>query len=641
MPESTPTPSSRAVFLSYASQDAEAARRIAEALRPAQVEVWFDQSELTGGDAWDAKIRKQIKECALFVPIITPNTNARAEGYFRREWKQAVERTHDMADDVPFLFPIIIGDVTDATARVPDKFREVQWTRLRPDETPAEVAAHITRLLAGGAPLPAAREENEDDTNARRKRRKKDSRPVWLRYAWSVIGLAFAVYFLFGKIWRGPRATVPDDSGTLAASAVSAVPVPKSSPARELAKRAEALFDSPVDASSTNLGAAAALCEQAETLDPTDAEIWALAARIDSTIFWMRFDASDEQRQRAQQAAAKAIALAPDSPSSRRAQAVVYAGVVGTSESIAEAEKILRELLRETPGDKGLSSELAAVLVRQGRVDEGVTLFEQAGDLVEEGWTYFATGRFAEANKVADRMLVRDRGAPALYLKAHVQLYGFEDPAAAQQTIGELPLSDAQTENGSSIILFVAYCLRDPEQMLRAMEAFPQNFLSKQGFYGPKRMWTGVAQEMAGHREAAEAEWTVALQQVMDRLKERPGDLDLLFSEALLQAQLGQPETAEKTYRLYLNLAGSGAADRMNFLNSWILLRLGRKEEAFASLSDGLKGKHPGWKIVHACVRLCPVFDPLRGDPRFEKLLRDTRPPDAKPFGDPKSEENL
>ena len=103
--------------------------------------------------------------------------NARAEGYFRREWKQAVERTHDMADDVPFLFPIIIGDVTDTTARVPDKFREVQWTRLRLDETPAEVAAHITRLLAGGAPLPAAREENEDDTNARGKRRKKDGGP--------------------------------------------------------------------------------------------------------------------------------------------------------------------------------------------------------------------------------------------------------------------------------------------------------------------------------------------------------------------------------------------------------------------------------------------------------------------------------
>ncbi len=43
----------KAIFLSYASQDAEAARRICEALHTADVEVWFDQNELVGSDAWD------------------------------------------------------------------------------------------------------------------------------------------------------------------------------------------------------------------------------------------------------------------------------------------------------------------------------------------------------------------------------------------------------------------------------------------------------------------------------------------------------------------------------------------------------------------------------------------------------------
>src|SRR5688500_15328207 len=88
-----PAESSRAVFLSYASQDAAAARRICDALRAAGIEVWFDQSELRGGDAWDQKIRKQIKECALFVPIISANTQARQEGYFRLEWRLADQRT--------------------------------------------------------------------------------------------------------------------------------------------------------------------------------------------------------------------------------------------------------------------------------------------------------------------------------------------------------------------------------------------------------------------------------------------------------------------------------------------------------------------------------------------------------------------
>jgi len=75
-----------AVFLSYARQDTDAARRIAEALRSQGVEVWFDQNELRGGDAWDAKIKKHIRECALFVPIVSAATQDRAEGYFRREW---------------------------------------------------------------------------------------------------------------------------------------------------------------------------------------------------------------------------------------------------------------------------------------------------------------------------------------------------------------------------------------------------------------------------------------------------------------------------------------------------------------------------------------------------------------------------
>ena len=74
-----------ASFLSYASQDADAARRICDALRATGLAVLFDPSELRGGDAWDASIRKQIKECALFVPIISSNTQACEEGYFRLE----------------------------------------------------------------------------------------------------------------------------------------------------------------------------------------------------------------------------------------------------------------------------------------------------------------------------------------------------------------------------------------------------------------------------------------------------------------------------------------------------------------------------------------------------------------------------
>jgi TolB-like protein/tetratricopeptide (TPR) repeat protein len=156
MSHSEPVPSKRAIFLSYASEDAAAVQRIAEALRSAGIEAWLDQDELGVGDTWDLKIRSQIKSCRLFMPVISAATQARTEGYFRREWKLAVERTFDMADHIPFLLPVVIDGTRDLEARVPDKFREVQWTRLPGGETSAAFCARLNQLLAGEEPAPPA-----------------------------------------------------------------------------------------------------------------------------------------------------------------------------------------------------------------------------------------------------------------------------------------------------------------------------------------------------------------------------------------------------------------------------------------------------------------------------------------------------
>ncbi len=137
----------KAIFISYAKQDADAATRICTALRAAGIEVWFDQSELRGGDAWDAAIRRQIKTCALVIPIISANTQGRAEGYFRLEWKLAIDRSHLMAQDRAFLIPVVIDDTPEGDERVPDKFREVQWTRLPNGVTTPAFVARIARLL--------------------------------------------------------------------------------------------------------------------------------------------------------------------------------------------------------------------------------------------------------------------------------------------------------------------------------------------------------------------------------------------------------------------------------------------------------------------------------------------------------------
>ena len=138
---------SKAVFLSYASQDAEAARRISDSLRASGIEVWFDaDGGLEHGDEWDQKIRRQIKECVLFIPLVSANTQSRHEGYFRIEWELAAERAMGFASGVAFILPIVIDATREPDALVPDRFRKVQWTRLPGGEVPADVLARFLKL---------------------------------------------------------------------------------------------------------------------------------------------------------------------------------------------------------------------------------------------------------------------------------------------------------------------------------------------------------------------------------------------------------------------------------------------------------------------------------------------------------------
>lgn len=145
-----PAPS---IFISYASADREAARLLSQTLVRAGLDAWLDEEELAGGEAWDAKIRKQIRTCTYFMPVISATTEARREGYFRREWRLAVERTLDLADDVTFLVPVVIDDTPEQGSRVPEKFTAVQWLRCPGGrETPTLVAAAHRLAKDDGSP---------------------------------------------------------------------------------------------------------------------------------------------------------------------------------------------------------------------------------------------------------------------------------------------------------------------------------------------------------------------------------------------------------------------------------------------------------------------------------------------------------
>jgi hypothetical protein len=120
-----------AIFISYTREDQEAARRLRNFLEEeAGIDVWVDSHRLEAGDDWDYQIRRNIKNCSYFMPLISSASTRRREGYFRREWALAAERAMDFVDSAAFLIPVVIDDTPENTDGVPERFRRPQWKRL-------------------------------------------------------------------------------------------------------------------------------------------------------------------------------------------------------------------------------------------------------------------------------------------------------------------------------------------------------------------------------------------------------------------------------------------------------------------------------------------------------------------------------
>ena len=135
------------VFVSYAHQDAPAGRLLRDALEGAGIDVWFDERHLEGGDDFDRQIRRNIRGCSLFLPLVSANTQARHEGYFRLEWSLAAERAQQIAETIPFILPIAIDPVPRKEALVPERFLQVKWTPMPGGAPTPEFIDRTVRLV--------------------------------------------------------------------------------------------------------------------------------------------------------------------------------------------------------------------------------------------------------------------------------------------------------------------------------------------------------------------------------------------------------------------------------------------------------------------------------------------------------------
>lgn len=138
-----------AVFISYAREDLPAVQRLKAALDGAGIPTWFDMDRLEGGDDYDRKIHANIARCSFFLPVISSTTQRRLEGYFRREWSYAVDRSRNIAEGAVFILPVCIDDTSEAEALVPEKFRSLHVSRMPGGDPSPEFLGRLRDLLSG------------------------------------------------------------------------------------------------------------------------------------------------------------------------------------------------------------------------------------------------------------------------------------------------------------------------------------------------------------------------------------------------------------------------------------------------------------------------------------------------------------
>ncbi len=639
----------KAVFLSYASQDAEAAQRICEALRSGGVEVWFDaDGGLEHGDEWDAKIRRQIKECVLFIPVISANTQARHEGYFRIEWELAAQRAMGIASGVPFILPVVIDDTREADALVPDRFRAVQWTRLRSGEVSADVQQRFLKLwshrtgvlkheagVAQASSLPSAPNAGWKPALPRTVGRRVPA-AVWAAGAFVAIVLIAVVGFW--QPWRGAKSAVvlpprPDHTATVVGTDFPRDP--------ELARAWKLIMD--LNCRSDDLSLAEDIVKRAVAQRPTDAEAAIVYTWLGLLSMSSGADQTDERYAITARYAERAAELAPDNPWALAGLAR-YLGARNADRP--RAESLARRAITLNPREPRFYSVLAGVLDPANRDAVFQTLERAAALFPDDALTHynlFLAYRRAERSEEADRELDRAIAlapmATAIVAKAR-NVFMAGDMPAMKALLDGVPATFRASERVVFWRYVYAYMTGQPDYGLQALQAFPGSWIRDAAYTGPKAFLVGDLLLLQQKTDLAQLQFESALAAVRQELVRNPTDVNLRCDEMWMLLRLGRIEEARESGDL-LYAAGGGSSWAW-FGSVRACLLLGERDRAVklltATKADGHR-KVGAQQVWSPLLRVDPGLARWRDDPEINALLGEPKkePAVAISLPDPKS----